>query len=142
MTYQTPDLNTPLAEVRESIEQYKASMARHSSDERKGKGIAWDIQLMEDREPMVEKMIEGFTAIDTHMTNSSFINSPAPDAWTIDRLTDEQIAACKADWPELGMFADDTIRRMADVVGIRMVRAMAQEAVRRAPAVLQARNPQ
>ncbi|MFD4795082.1 hypothetical protein [Streptomyces anulatus] len=34
------------------------------------------------------------------------------------------------------MFADDTIRRMANVVGIRMVRSMAQEAVRRAPSVL------
>ncbi len=38
------------------------------------------------------------------------------------------------------MFADSTIRQIADVLGIRMVRAMAQEAVRRAPAILQARE--
>lgn len=55
-------------------------------------------------------------------------------------LTDNKLAAAKADWPELAIFNDDTIRRVADVLGIRMVRSMAQDAVRNAPGVLAARN--
>lgn len=138
--YQHPDLNTPLAQLRENTAAWKASLARHASEERKGKGLAWDIELMEERDGIAAEIVKDFAVIDEAMSKRAVINSPAPAAWTVERLTDEQLAACKADWPELGMFADDTIRRMADVVGIRMVRAMAQEAVRRAPAVLKARE--
>ncbi|MFG2795830.1 hypothetical protein [Streptomyces pseudovenezuelae] len=138
--YKKPDLDTPLAQLRENTAAWKASMARHSSDERQGKGLAWDVELMEERDDIAAKIVEDFGAIDTVMSERRVIDSAAPAAWTIDRLTDEQLAACKADWPELGMFADATVRQMADVVGIRMVRAMAQEAVRRAPGILQARE--
>ncbi|MEU2909119.1 MULTISPECIES: hypothetical protein [Streptomyces] len=134
--YQKPDLNTPLANLRTNTEAWKTSLARHSSEERKGKGLAWDVELMEERDDIAAKIVEDFGTIDAEMSKCRVIDSTAPSAWTIDRLTDEQIAACKADWPELGMFADDTVRRLADVVGIRMVRSMAQEAVRRAPGVL------
>ena len=96
-----------------------------------GKGLAWDVELMEERDDLAAKIVEDFATIDAEMSKRRVIDSTAPSAWTIDRLTDEQIAACKADWPELGMFADFTIRQVADVLGIRMVRAMAQEAVRR-----------
>ncbi|MFG3263054.1 hypothetical protein [Streptomyces bobili] len=136
--YQKPDLNTPLAQLRENTAAFKASLARHVSDERMGKGIAWDIELMEQRDDIAVKIVEDFGAIDKVMSERRVIDSATPSAWTVDRLTDEQLAACKADWPELGMFADDTVRRVADVLGIRMVRSMAQEAIRRAPAILQA----
>ncbi|MFG2512614.1 hypothetical protein [Streptomyces sp. NPDC048584] len=134
--YQKPDLNTPLANLRTNTEVWKTSLARHSSEERKGKGLAWDVELMEERDDIAAKIVEDFGTIDAEMSKCRVIDSTAPSAWTIDRLTDEQIAACMADWPELGMFADDTVRRLADVVGIRMVRSMAQEAVRRAHGVL------
>ncbi|MFF8399894.1 hypothetical protein [Streptomyces sp. NPDC016172] len=136
--YQKPDLNTPLANLRTNAEAWKTSLARHASEERKGKGLAWDVELMEERDDLAAKIVEDFGTIDDEMSKVRIIDNSAPAAWSVDRLTDEQLAACKADWPELGMFADDTIRRMADVVGIRMVRAMAQEAVRRSPAVLSA----
>ncbi|WP_181803218.1 hypothetical protein [Streptomyces shenzhenensis] len=134
--YQKPDLNTPLANLRTNTEAWKTSIARHASEERKGKGLAWDIELMEERDDIAAKIVEDFATIDAEMSQRRIIDNAAPMAWTIDSLTDEQIAACKADWPELGMFADSTIRQVADVLGIRMVRAMAQEAVRRAPTVL------
>ncbi|WP_328736628.1 hypothetical protein [Streptomyces bobili] len=137
--YQKPDLNTPLAQLRENTAAFKASLARHISDERMGKGIAWDVELMEQRDDIAVKIVEDFGVIDEEMSKRRVIDSATPSAWNVDRLTDQQLAACKADWPELGMFADDTVRRVADVLGIRMVRAMAQEAVRRAPAILQAR---
>lgn len=140
--YVKPDLDTPLANLRTNIAAWKTSIARHSSDERMGKGLAWDVELMEERDDLAAKIVEDFATIDAEMSQRRVIDSTAPSAWTIDRLTDEQIAACKADWPELGMFADSTIRQVADVLGIRMVRAMAQEAVRRAPAVLKARDSQ
>ncbi|MFF7838852.1 hypothetical protein ACFZC6_08555 [Streptomyces ossamyceticus] len=140
--YQKPDLNTPLANLRTNTEAWKTSIARHASEERKGKGLAWDVELMEERDDIAAKIVEDFATIDAEMSKCRVIDSAAPSAWTIDRLTDEQLAAVKADWPELGMFADDTVRRLADVVGIRMVRSMAQEAVRRAPAVLKARDSQ
>ncbi|MBK3645042.1 hypothetical protein [Streptomyces sp. MBT33] len=136
--YQKPDLNTPLANLRTNTEAWKASIARHSSDERMGKGLAWDVELMEERDDIAAKIVEDFAAIDAEMSQRRIIDNAAPSAWTIDRLTDEQIAACKADWPELGMLADSTIRQVADVLGIRMVRSMAQEAVRRAPGFLAA----
>jgi hypothetical protein len=136
--YQKPDLNTPLANLRTNAEAWKTSLARHASEERKGKGLAWDVELMEERDDLAAKIVEDFGTIDDEMSKVRIIDNSAPAAWSVDRLTDDQLAACKADWPELGMFADDTIRRMADVVGIRMVRAMAQEAVRRSPAVLSA----
>ncbi|MFM9698848.1 hypothetical protein [Streptomyces europaeiscabiei] len=138
--YQKPDLNTPLAQLRANTAAFKAGLARHLSDERMGKGIAWDVELMEERDDIAGKIVEDFGVIDEEMSKRRVIDSATPSAWSVDRLTDEQLAACKADWPELGMFADDTVRRVADVLGIRMVRAMAQEAVRRAPAILQARE--
>ncbi|GBQ04417.1 hypothetical protein SSP531S_59130 [Streptomyces spongiicola] len=138
--YEKPDLDTPLAQIRENAEKFNASLQRHGSDEGRGKGFAFDIGLLEERDDIAAAIVKDFGVIDTEMSRRRVIDSPAPAAWTIDRLTDEQLAACKADWPELGMFADGTIRRVADVLGIRMVRAMAQEAVRRAPAVLQARE--
>ncbi|MDH6629365.1 hypothetical protein M2271_007201 [Streptomyces sp. LBL] len=137
--YQKPDLDTPLANLRTNTEAWKTSVARHASDERMGKGLSWDVELMEERDDLAAKIVEYFGTIDAELSKRRIIDNAAPSAWTIDRLTDEQIAACKADWPELGMFADSTIRQVADVLGIRMVRAMAQEAVRRAPAVLEAR---
>ncbi|MFJ1552793.1 hypothetical protein [Streptomyces mirabilis] len=140
--YKKPDLNTPLANLRTNTEAWKTSIARHASEERKGKGLAWDVELMEERDDIAAKIVEDFGTIDAEMSKRRVIDSAVPSAWTIDRLTDEQIAAAKADWPELGMFADATIRQVADVLGIRMVRAMAQEAVRRAPAILEARDSQ
>ncbi|WP_411147455.1 hypothetical protein [Streptomyces sp. A30] len=138
--YQKPDLNTPLANLRTNTEAWKTSIARHASDERMGKGLAWDVELMEERDDIAAKIVKDFATIDEEMSKRRVIDSVTPSAWTIDRLTDEQLAACKVDWPELGMFADATIRQVADVLGIRMVRAMAQEAVRRAPGILQARE--
>ncbi|MFF4543707.1 hypothetical protein ACFY1J_05580 [Streptomyces sp. NPDC001406] len=140
--YQRPDLNGPLANLRSNVEAWKTSLARHASEERRGKGLAWDVELMEERDDLAAKIVEDFATIDAELSKRWVIDNAAPSAWTIDRLTDEQIAAAKADWPELGMFADCTIRQVADVLGIRMVRAMAQEAVRRAPAVLKARDSQ
>ncbi|PAZ12321.1 hypothetical protein CLM62_30645 [Streptomyces sp. SA15] len=136
--YQKPDLNTPLAKIRENTAAFEASLQRHSSEESKGKGFAFDVQLLEERDDIAAEIVKDFATIDEVMSKRQVFDSPAPSAWTIDRLTDEQLAAVKADWPELGMFADDTVRRVADVLGIRMVRAMAQEAMRRAPAVLSA----
>ncbi|MEV0778892.1 hypothetical protein [Streptomyces sp. NPDC050428] len=139
--YQKPDLNAPLARIRENTAKFNASLERHGSDEGRAKGLAFDIGLLEERDDIAAVIVKDFGAIDAEMSKCRIIDSSAPTAWTVDRLTDEQLALCKADWPELGMFADDTVRRVADVVGIRMVRAMAQEAVRRAPAVLKAREP-
>ncbi|MGW6145343.1 hypothetical protein [Streptomyces sp. NPDC055140] len=138
--YEKPDLNAALADLRATIAEWKASLARHLSDERRGKGIAWDIQLMEDRDDMAVKIVEYFDAIDAEMTKRGIIDSGAPSAWTLDRLTDEQLAAAKADWPELALFRDATVRRVADVLGIHMVRDMARQAVRNAPTVLKSRT--
>lgn len=134
------DLNTPLANLRSNIATWKASLDRHLSEERKGKGLAFDVQLMEERDDIAVKIVEDFTAIDQEMSKRRVIDSAAPSAWTIDRLTDAQLAAVKADWPELALFNDDTLRRAADVLGIHMVRSMAQDAVRNAPTYLKARN--
>ncbi|MFF7169746.1 hypothetical protein [Streptomyces pseudovenezuelae] len=136
--YQKPDLDAPLTQLRENTAAWSASVARHASDERMGKGLAWDVELMEERDDIAAKIVEDFGTIDAEMSKRRIIDNAAPSAWTIDRLTDEQIAACKTDWPELGLFADATIRQVADVLGIRMVRSMAQEAVRRAPGLLAA----
>ncbi|MEW2497454.1 hypothetical protein AB0942_28540 [Streptomyces nodosus] len=136
--YKKPDLNGPLARLRENTVAFQASLDQHLSGERKGKGIAWDVELMEQRDDIAAAIVKDFGVIDEEMSKCRVIDSPAPSAWTIDRLSDEQLTAAKADWPELGMFSDETVRRVADVLGIRMVRAMAQEAIRRSPAVLQA----
>ena len=134
--YVKPDLNTPLANLRANTEAWKTSLARHASEERKGKGLAWDVELMEERDDIAAKIVEDFGTIDAEMSKCRVIDSTAPSAWAIDRLTEEQIATCKADWPELGMFDDSTIRQVADVLGIRMVRELARQAVRRSPDVL------
>ncbi|MGY5009936.1 hypothetical protein ACWCY6_17905 [Streptomyces sp. 900105755] len=134
--YVKPDLDTTLANLRTNTEAWKTSLARHSSDERRGKGLAWDVELMEERDDISAKIVEDFATIDAELSKRRVIDSVTPSEWTIDRLTDEQIAACKADWPELGMFDDTTIRQVADVLGIRMVRELARQAVRRSPDVL------
>jgi hypothetical protein len=134
-----PDLNATLTRLRENAAAFQTSLARHTSEERQGKGFAFDVQLIEERDDLSIVMVEDFGILDAAMSGRGAFGD-APQAWGIDRLTDEQLAACKADWPELGMFADSTVRQMADVVGIRMVRAMAQEAVRRAAHVLATMN--
>ncbi len=134
--YEKPDLDTPLDQIRENTAKFNASLQRHTSDEARGKGFAFDVQLLEERDDIAAAIVKDFGTIDEEMSKRRVIDNVAPSAWTVDRLTDEQLAAVKADWPELGMFADDTVRRVADVLGIRMVRAMAQEAIRRAPTVL------
>ncbi|MFI1532143.1 hypothetical protein [Streptomyces griseus] len=131
-----PDLNITLTKLRQHTADFRASLERHTSGEGRGKGIAFDVGLLEERDDVAVAIVEDFDKLDTEMSKRWIINGPAPAAWTVEKITDEQLAACKADWPELALFADDTIRRMANVVGIRMVRSMAQEAVRRAPNVL------
>ncbi|MFD7501555.1 hypothetical protein [Streptomyces sp. NPDC059850] len=135
--YKKPDLNGPLARLRENAAAWKANFARLTSREGMDQdSYAWPIARMEERDDLAKQIVEDFGTIDAEMSKRWIIDSAAPSAWTIDRLTDEQIAAAKADWPELGMFADSTIRQVADVLGIRMVRSMAKEAVRRTPGVL------
>ncbi|RNG15177.1 hypothetical protein EEJ42_31090 [Streptomyces botrytidirepellens] len=131
-----PDLNTALANLRTNTEAWRASLARHASGERPANGLAWDVAIMESRDEIAARIVDDFDAIDEEMSERRGIDSAAPSAWTIDRLTDDQFDAVKADWPELALFSDDTVRRVANAVGIHMVRAMAREAVRRAPAVL------
>lgn len=138
--YEKPDLDTPLAALRTNIAAWQASLQRHLSDERKGQGIAFDVQLMEERDDIAAKIVEDFTAIDTEMSKRRVIDSAAPSAWSIDRLTDDELAAARADWPELALFNDATLRLAADVLGIRMVRDMARQAVRNAPGVLNSRT--
>ncbi|MEU7031616.1 hypothetical protein AB0A60_33575 [Streptomyces sp. NPDC046275] len=138
--YEKPDLDTPLAALRTNITAWQASLQRHLSEERKGQGIAFDVQLMEDRDDIAAKIVEDFTAIDTEMSKRRVIDSAAPSAWSIERLTDAELAAAKADWPELALFNDATLRLAADVLGIRMVRDMARQAVRNAPGVLNSRT--
>ncbi|MEE1764458.1 hypothetical protein [Streptomyces sp. SP18BB07] len=137
--YKKPDLNAPLARLRENAAAWKANLARLTSREGLDQDTyAWPIARMEERDDLAKQIVDDFAEVDEVMTKHLGTGSAAPAAWSVTPLTDEELAAAKADWPELGMFADDTIRRMVDVVGIRMVRAMAQEAVRRAPAVLSA----
>ncbi|MFI9078718.1 hypothetical protein ACIGW8_19955 [Streptomyces sioyaensis] len=141
--YKKPDLNGPLTRLRENAAAWKANLARLTSREgMKQDTYAWPIARMEERDDLAKKIVDDFTALDEVMSSHHGIGSAAPTSWSIDALTEEDLAKVKADWPELGMFADDTVRRVADVIGIRMVRAMAQEAVRRAPAVLKARDSQ
>ncbi|MCX4681677.1 hypothetical protein OG413_41485 [Streptomyces sp. NBC_01433] len=138
--YEKPDLDSPLAALRTNITAWQASLERHLSERRKGKGIAFDVQLMEDRDDIAAKLVEDFTAIDAEMSKRRVIDSAAPSAWSIERLTDAELAVAKADWPELALFNDVTLRLAADVLGIRMVRDMARQAVRNAPAVLDSRT--
>ncbi|MFI5867164.1 hypothetical protein [Streptomyces sp. NPDC051546] len=138
--YEKPDLNTPLAALRTNITAWQASLERHLSEERKGQGIAFDVQLIEDRDDIAAKIVQDFTAIDTEMSKRRVIDSAAPSAWSTERLTDAELAAAKADWPELSLFNDVTLRLAADVLGIHMVRDMARQAVRNAPAVLDSRT--
>ncbi|MGW2550028.1 hypothetical protein [Streptomyces sp. NPDC001635] len=137
MTYKKPDLNGPLANLRTNTEAWKTSLARHASEERKSKGIAWDVELMEERDDIAAKIVEDFARIDEVMSTHRGLGSVAPASWSVDKLTDEQLAAAKADWPELGIFPDKVIRNYADVIGIRAVRYLAQTAVRNAPTHLQ-----
>ncbi|MCZ1012350.1 hypothetical protein [Streptomyces lydicus] len=134
--YEKPDLNTPLAALRTNITAWQTSLQRHLSEERKGQGIAFDVQLMEDRDDIAAKIVEDFTAIDTEMSKRRVIDSAAPSAWSAERLSDAELAAAKADWPELTLFNDVALRLAADVLGIHMVRDMARQAVRNAPTVL------
>lgn len=138
--YAKPDLNTPLARIRENIAKWNASLQRHNSDEARGNGFAFDIGLLDERDDIAAEIVKDFGVIDTTMSQRRIIDSATPSAWTIDRLTDAQLAAAKADWPELALFDDATVRQVADVLGIRMVRSMAQEARRNAPAVLDSRT--
>ncbi|MFH8508385.1 hypothetical protein [Streptomyces flaveolus] len=94
------------------------------------------VQLREEREPLTEKIIQDITTIDEEMSKRQVIDSAAPSEWTVDRLTDAQLDAVKADWPELALFDATTLRQVADVIGIRMVRDMARQALRNASAVL------
>ncbi|MFH0245938.1 hypothetical protein ACGRHY_26785 [Streptomyces sp. HK10] len=134
--YEKPDLDTPLAALRTNITAWQASLQRHLSDERKSQSIAFDVQLMEDRDDIAAKIVEDFTAIDTEMSKRRVTDGAAPSAWSIERLTDAELAAAKADWPELALFNDATLRLATDVLGIHMVRDMARQAVRNAPGVL------
>ncbi|MFF8789146.1 hypothetical protein [Streptomyces sp. NPDC015125] len=141
--YKKPDLNGPLIRLRENAAAWKANLARLTSPEgMKQDTYAWPIARMEERDDLAKQIVDDFTALDEVMSSHHGIGNAAPASWSVDALTDEDLANVKADWPELGMFADDTVRRVADVIGIRMVRAMAQEAVRRAPGILQARDSQ
>ncbi|MFI6282907.1 hypothetical protein [Streptomyces sp. NPDC050988] len=135
-----PDLNTPLAQLRENIAKWNASLQRHSSDEARGTGFAFDIGLLDERDDIAAEIVKDFGLIDETMSQRRIIDSATPAAWTIDRLTDAQLTAAKADWPELALFDDTTVRQVADVLGIYMVRSMAQEARRNAPVVLNPRT--
>ncbi|MET7276517.1 hypothetical protein ABZS59_35980 [Streptomyces flaveolus] len=134
--YEKPDLDTPLPNLRTNTTAWETSLDRHLSEERKGQGLAFDVQLMEEREPLTEKIIQAITTIDQKMSKRQVIDSAAPSEWTVDRLTDAQLDAVKADWPELALFDATTLRQVADVIGIRMVRDMARQALRNASAVL------
>ncbi|CAL9326754.1 hypothetical protein [Streptomyces sp. SudanB91_2054] len=138
--YVKPDLNGPLTRLRENIAAWRASLARHASEERKGKGIAWDIELMEQRDDVALKIVDDFAQLDDAMSNYRGMGSVAPASWSVDALTDEDLAKSKAKWPELAIFRDEVIRNYADLLGIRAVRYLAQEAVRNAPAHLKARE--
>ncbi|MFF3957378.1 hypothetical protein ACFYY1_29815 [Streptomyces sp. NPDC001890] len=138
--YEKPDLDTPLAALRTNITAWQAGLQRHLSEESKGKGIAFDVQLMEDRDDLAAKIVEDFTAIDTEMSKRRVIDNAAPSAWSIERLTDAQLATAKTDWPELTLFNDATLRLAADVLGIHMVRDMARQAVRNVPGVRNSRT--
>ncbi|MEU6106405.1 hypothetical protein [Streptomyces flaveolus] len=70
------------------------------------------------------------------MSKRQVIDSAALSEWTVDRLMDAQFDAVKADWPELALFDAPTLRQVADVIGIHMVRDMARQALRNASAVL------
>ncbi|MGZ2361468.1 hypothetical protein LRE75_33120 [Streptomyces sp. 372A] len=138
--YEKPDLDTPLAALRTDITAWQASRERHLSEERKGKGVAFDVQLLEGRDDIAEKIVEAFSKIDTEMSKRRVIDNATPTAWSTERLTDAKLAAAKADCPELSLFNDVTLRLAADAIGIRMVRDMARQAVRNAPAVLDSRT--
>ncbi|MFN1193290.1 hypothetical protein ACK03K_34065 [[Kitasatospora] papulosa] len=139
--YVKPNLDHLLDDLRTRSEAWKVSVARHSSDERMGRGLAWDIELMEDRdENLAAKIVEDFTKIDEAMSTHRGLGSVAPASWRVDQLTDEQFASVKAAWPELAIFDDKVILDMAAIVGIRQVRYMAQVAVRNAPGYLKARG--
>lgn len=138
--YKKPDLDTPLAQLRENIAKWNASLQRHSSDEARGKGFAFDIGLLDERDDIAAEIVKDFGLIDETMSQRRIIDSATPAAWTIDRLTDAQLAAAKADWPELALFDDTTLRQVADVLGIYMVRSMAKEARRNAPVTLNSRT--
>ncbi|MFC9280920.1 hypothetical protein [Streptomyces collinus] len=138
--YEKPDLDGTLANLRKNTAAWKESTARHLSDERKGKGIAYDVELMEQRDDVAQLIVDDFATLDEVMSTHRGIGSVAPASWSVDKLTDEQLAAAKEKWPELAVFGDKVIRNYADLLGIRAVRYLAQEAVRNAPAVLKARE--
>lgn len=138
--YEKPNLDATLANLRQDTESWKESAARHLSDERQGRGLAYDVELMEQRDDIAQRLVENFGKLDEAMSTHRGIGSVAPASWSVDRVTDEQLASAKEKWPELAIFGDKVIRNYADVLGIRAVRYLAQEAVRNAPAVLQARE--
>lgn len=140
--YVKPNLDHLLDDLRTHSGAWKASVARHSSDERMGKGMAWDIELMEDRDDLAAKIVGDFAKVDEAMSTHRGLGSVAPASWRVDQLTEEQFATVKSDWPELAIFDDAVIRNMAAIVGIRQVRYMAQVAVRNAPGFLKARDTQ
>ncbi|PNG16678.1 hypothetical protein [Streptomyces cahuitamycinicus] len=138
--YQKPNLDEALANLRTNTADWKTSLAQHTSDERRGKGFAFDVQLLEERDDIAAKIVEDFAKIDEVMSTHRGLGSAAPASWRVD-VTPEQIANAKAHWPELAIFDDKVIANMAAVVGIRQVRYMAQVAVRNAPEYLKAREP-
>ncbi|MEU1592731.1 hypothetical protein ABZ468_07690 [Streptomyces sp. NPDC005708] len=134
--YEKPDLNGPLANLRKNTEAWKTSLARHASEERKGKGLAWDVEVMEERDDLAAKIVDDFTRIDEVMSTHRALGTAAPASWGVDPLTDEQLAAAKEKWPHLAIFTDRTIRNYANVIGIRQVEYLAMVAVRNVPAHL------
>jgi hypothetical protein len=137
--YEKPNLDATLAEMRENTAawQKNADETRAAATE-----LTWgqSIDRMGERDDLAMNIVEGFQRLDEVMATHRGIGSVAPASWSVDALTDEDLARAKEQWPELGILEDKVIRNYADIIGIRAVRYLAQVAVRNAPGFLQARD--
>ncbi|MFF8399895.1 hypothetical protein [Streptomyces sp. NPDC016172] len=137
--YEKPDLDTVLADMREN----SAAWEKNADETRAGVDtLTWGQQIdrMGERDDFAMSLVEGFKRLDEVMSTHRGLGSVAPASWSVDRLTDEDLAKAKEQWPELAIFEDKVIRNYADLLGIRAVRYLAQVAVRNAPAVLKVRE--
>lgn len=131
MPYQKPDLDTALQSLRTTVASWKSNVDRTHSDERVGKGIAWEIGRMEERDDLASHLIETLTRLDEAMSSHHGTGSCAPAAWRVKPLTDAQFTEVLRDLPQLAIFGEQAVRELTDHFGIHYVRYLAQDAVKR-----------
>lgn len=130
--YQKPELDETLTELRRNVAAWSRNADRAMSSERMGKGIAWDIRRLEQRDDLALSMVDSFRALDAAMSAHHGVMDCSPAPWRVTPLTDEQFAEVLRDLPELAVFGPVLARQLSDHYGIRHVRYLAQTAMKNA----------